>query len=162
MRSFVLFIVAFILGGCTSSGVIPIGQDTYSISTTSELSPAYAKKNAMNEALKYCQSLGKEIMPMQMKEGTHRDTFGDNLATFDYTFRCLAAGDPQLGRPELKDPTVNVNITDSSPGDRRVTESKSQDDLYTQLVSLDRLRNEGIISDEEFEEQKRRVLASQD
>ena len=135
-----------------------MGRDTYTIGTTSELSPAYAKKNAMNEAVRYCESLGKEIMPVQTKEGSHRDAFGDNLATFDYTFRCLFPGDPQLTRPELRDPTININVATTSDS---VPDKQPDSDLYTELRKLDRLRNDGIITDQEFDAQKRRILEKQ-
>lgn len=148
---------AFLLTACTSSGVIPIGPDTYTIGTTSELSPAYAKKKAMKEAASYCQSQGKRIMPIQTQKGSHRDAFGDNLATFDYTFRCLVAGDQDLSRPELKNPTVDINI------DQKVTsksDSALKPDLYTELKKLDQLKKEGILSAEEFDIQKRKLLAN--
>ena len=37
------------------------------------------------------------------------DTFGDNLATFDYTFRCLSKNDNSLARPEIKNNAIDVN-----------------------------------------------------
>lgn len=150
-----IVIVVFLTTACTSSGVIPIGPDTYTIATTSELSPALAKKQAMEEAMTYCQSQGKEIMPMKTQHGSHRDAFGDNLATFDYTFRCLDRSDADLGRPELKNPTVDVNIDQKT---KRTGNAVSKSDLYTELIKLDQLKRDGIITEEEFQAQKKKLL----
>ena len=50
MRKVVSLGLLIAVTGCTSSGVVPMGPDTYLISTTSEISPAYAKKSALKEA----------------------------------------------------------------------------------------------------------------
>lgn len=94
-------------------------------------------------------------MPMQTQHGSHRDAFGDNLATFDYTFRCLNPGDQDLGRPELKNPAVEINVdqkTENAGG------AGSQSDLYTELKKLDQLRQDGILTEEEFQAQKKKIL----
>jgi len=49
--------------------------------------------------------------------------------------------------------TINMEIRSQ----QKITESEP-DDLYSQLKKLDALRNEGIITNEEFEIQKKRVL----
>ena len=152
---FNIAIMAFLMTACTSTGVIPIGPDTYTIGTTSELSPAIAKKQAMKEAVAYCQSQGKEIMPMQTQHGSHRDAFGDNLATFDYTFRCLDQSDADLGRPELKNPTVDINVDQKI---KTTGKKDSKSDLYTELKKLDQLKQDGILTEEEFQIQKKKIL----
>ncbi|MFB2863411.1 SHOCT domain-containing protein [Aeromonas sp. MdU4] len=154
-RAVSIVLLALLITACTSSGVIPIGPDTYTIGTTSELSPALAKKQAMEEAVAYCRSHGKEIMPMQIQRGSHQDSFGDSLATFDYTFRCLDRSDASLGRPELKDPTIDVRL-DQNIKNTGSVESKS--DLYTELKKLDQLKRDGILTENEFQEQKKKLL----
>jgi putative hemolysin len=103
MTRLVLLIGAVVvLSSCSSSGVLPMGPDTFTIATSSELSPAYAKKAAITEASQYCQSQGKQMMPVQTSQGGHVDAFGENLATYDFVFRCLVEGDPDLDRPTLE------------------------------------------------------------
>lgn len=155
MKIISIIILIIPVSACTNSGVIPVGPDTYTISTTSELSPAYAKKSAMSEAVKYCQSQGKEIMPVTTRTGSHMDSFGDNLATFDYTFRCLERGDKQLGRPELKNRAVDINVNNKVSGK---VETDTKSDLYTELKKLDQLRKDGILSEKEFQTQKKKIL----
>tara|TARA_B100000780_G_C20865585_1_gene344214 strand:+ start:129 stop:599 length:471 start_codon:yes stop_codon:yes gene_type:complete len=139
--------------GCTSSGVVPMGPDTYLISTTSEISPAYAKKSALKEASQYCISQVKEVMPVSTDSGSHRDAFGDNLATFDYTFRCLSKNDNSLARPEIKNKAVDININHSSSGNSQISQ-----DVYNALLKLGELRDKGILTQDEFEQQKDKVL----
>ena len=148
------------LNGCTSSGVAQIGPDTYTIATSNEISPAWAKKSALKDAEAYCQSQGKYVMPMQSRTGSHVDSVGDNLATYDFTFRCLAANDPDLTRPELKDPTTNINVNkDVRISDETANRSVDDNsDLYTELQKLDQLRKDGILTEEEFQQQKKKVL----
>lgn len=154
MKKTVTVLLGLMLVGCTSSGVIPMGPDTYSISTTSELSPAYAKKNALQEASKFCISKNMEVMPVQTQQGSHRDSFGDNLATFDFTFRCLSKGDDDLGRPELKNETLDVNVKTEEV-------NPSKYDVYEELEKLSDLKERNIITEEEFEKQKRKLLNMQ-
>lgn len=94
-----LVLAPLFLIGCASSGVLPIGKDTYTISTSNELSPAYAKRAALTEANDFCAQQGKYLVPVNTTQGSHVDSFGDNLATFDFTFRSVAEGDPEIQRP---------------------------------------------------------------
>jgi len=154
-------LVLFFLSGCsTSSGVLQIGPDTYTISTSNEISPAWAKKRALEDADKHCRSIGKFIMPMQERGGSHVDTFGDNIATYDFTFRCLGANDPMLSRPELKDPTLNVKIDQNVSMTSNLEKAQKNEniDLYTELQKLDQLRQQGILTEEEFQELKRSAI----
>ena len=137
-----------------------IGPDTYTIGTSNEISPAWAKKRALEDADKHCRSIGKYIMPMQERSGSHVDTFGDNIATYDFTFRCLAANDPMLSRPELKDPTLNVNIDQdvTTTSNSEAEPGEQESDLYTELLKLDQLRKQGIITEDEFQKLKQSVI----
>ena len=148
------------LNGCTSSGVMQIGPDTYTIATSNEISPAWAKKSALKDAEEYCQSNGKYVMPMQTRTASHVDSVGDNIATYDFTFRCLASNDPDLTRPELRDPTTNINVNENVRiSDESAKRDSDEDfDLYTELQKLDQLRKDGILSEEEFQQQKKKVL----
>lgn len=153
-------LLLFCLIGCTSSGVMQIGPDTYTIGTSNEISPAWAKKSALKAAEEHCQSLSKYVMPMRERHGSHFDSMGDNIATYDFTFRCLASDDPMLSRPELRDPTLSVNI-DENVRITSATNDKgraSDSDLYTELQKLDQLRKEGILTEEEFQQQKKKAL----
>lgn len=104
MRKRIFFAISLsgYLCGCATSGVLPLGPDTYTISTSNEISPAYAKKAAITEASEFCQKQGKHMVPLNVRQGAHVDAFGDNIATYDYNFRCVAEDDPELARPNMR------------------------------------------------------------
>ena len=103
MKKLFLCFGLVILAGCTSSGVMPMGPDLYSVSTTNEISPAYAKRAAIKEASDFCADQGLTLMPVKSERGSFVDSFGDNISTFDYHFRCLSEDDPGLGRAVIED-----------------------------------------------------------
>jgi hypothetical protein len=89
------------LGACEqSTGVLPMGPDTYSIATSSELGGVIAaKRTAVSEASAFCTNRGQQMVAMQSHSSVKDDWAGDAIGHHDFTFRCLNAGDPQLRRP---------------------------------------------------------------
>lgn len=88
------------LVGCapTSSGVLKMGPDTYSVSTSALYAaggPAGAKAAAYREAGAYCSGMGKEMLVLNEQQSGIATGPGGS----DIVFRCLAAGDPELKRP---------------------------------------------------------------
>lgn len=79
-----------ILSGCAStSNVTGIGPDTYFVSARA--APVRggidaARPLALQEASAHCARLGKQVLVKTVDAA-------------DVTFRCLAAGDPELQRP---------------------------------------------------------------
>lgn len=101
-RSTLLFMTAAaFLGACAkTSGVMPIGPDTYSIVTADELGGVVeAKRAGLAEANAFCASRGQQMVVMQSQSDVRPDWVGDPVAHHDVTFRCLNAGDSQLQRP---------------------------------------------------------------
>lgn len=90
-----------LLGACAqTSGVMPLGPDTFSIVTTNELGGVLAAKKAgLEQANAYCASRGQQMVVMQSQSDVRPDWVGDPVAHHDVTFRCLNAGDSQLSRP---------------------------------------------------------------
>ena len=148
------------LGACTSSGVMPLGPDTYAIGTSNEISAAWAKKSALKDAESFCQSKSKIVVPMNERTGSRVDSWGDKMSTYDFTFRCLAANDPDLTRAEMKGPPVDVNVDNNVDISSGVTSESTTPDyeLFTELKKLDQLRKDGVLTEEEFQQQKRKVL----
>ena len=98
-----VFFAASLLGACTqSTGVLPMGPDTFSIASSDELGGAVAaKRAAVMEASAFCASRGQQMVAMQSQPSVKEDWAGDSIGHHDFTFRCLNAGDPQLGRPDI-------------------------------------------------------------
>ena len=79
-----------------------------------------------------------------------------NFPKAEVQFMCLDSNDPELGRPRLKKtPDSVIEIKGSTPQ----SGSKNQSDLYAELVKLDDLRKRGIITEAEFDAQKRKLLS---
>lgn len=91
-----------VLAGCaTSSGVLQLGPDTYTISTAADMfrgGGAGARQEALTAAQKHCVSMGKELMTTNINVGG----FVGGGNTISVNFRCLAKGDPELQRPDFQ------------------------------------------------------------
>jgi hypothetical protein len=106
--------------GCAHTGVVPIGQDTYMVARQgwiSTQSVAELKGQVFAEANEFCISQGKSLQPI-----TTNDTpgiFGRSYPESEVQFRCLRAGDPELGRPlpqgiVTEQPTTTVAVPGST------------------------------------------------
>lgn len=109
-KALILCSLAWLLTGCTDTGPIKIGPDTYTISTRVPLGgPASAKGQALQEANAYCSSQGREIL-LQHEQSSECALHG-GCGEAEIEFYCLKAGDPMLKRPEFKaEPNQRVEI----------------------------------------------------
>ena len=101
--------VAVVLVGCASQGPVPMGMDTYQLSSTgawSWSSGAALKGDMFREADAFCRSQGKQMLPVNT---TSNDGSFQRFAQAELQFRCLAPGDPELRRPTLE-PVPNLRI----------------------------------------------------
>jgi hypothetical protein len=96
----VIAIAAVLLvGGCaTSTGILPAGPDTYTI--TEKFAPIRgggdeAERSAVTKASEFCTQKGREFVPNNMGQaGPVTNAYGPTGYTV--TFRCLAASDPAV------------------------------------------------------------------
>jgi hypothetical protein len=95
MRGAVI-LAAFLIGGCaTSTGILPAGPDTYTI--TEKFAPIRggsdeAQRDAVTKANAYCTEKGREFVPSNM--GPAGNVI--NPTGYTVTFRCLLADDPAV------------------------------------------------------------------
>jgi len=105
-KLFFLSLVGFLLGGCASSGAIPIGQDTYllnkkgfgGIFTTG----VAVKAEVIQEGQQYCSSIGKKFK--LVKSQSQNAVPAQSLPWAEIEFLCLDENDPRL-----KDDGVSKN-----------------------------------------------------
>lgn len=100
-RMRISFVVAALLLGACAGKPYPVhsyGPDTYVVFVDSR-SAAKASRAAIDRANEYCSANGLYLMPDQ-EQPVHR---GVRL-----TFRCLAKGDPDLRRPQMRPPPDTV------------------------------------------------------
>ena len=78
-------IISITLTACaSSSGVLSIGNSTYSL-TTQAATAAAAKQDALNEANAFCKNTSKEIQATHMRPSS--DAFGWH--SYEIHFRCV-------------------------------------------------------------------------
>lgn len=103
-RHAALILFGLISGCATSSGVVKMGLDTYSINVVAAPARggvAGAKRMAYEEANQSCAKTGKELLVVNERLARTSDA---GAGTIDLTFRCLNKGDPELAkRPEIRD-----------------------------------------------------------
>jgi hypothetical protein len=102
-----------ILTACaSSSGVVPIGKDTYMISRTQKGfsgSSGKVKAEAFKEANQFCESQGKKLQIVSTSQKDMVLFTSDPSA--EIQFMCLDAQDPELKRPKLeKEPDTVIEI----------------------------------------------------
>ena len=95
MKTILLVITLSITGCATSTGVIPAGPDTYTITTDSRVGGVSAiKKKGIQDAKAYCASSGKKLRTVRPPTlSTQKNFFGNENTTYTLTFRCLTTGD---------------------------------------------------------------------
>lgn len=98
------FISIVALTGCAnSSGVVKIGPDTFTISTSASPGkggvPA-AKRIAYEEAGAECSRRGLEVLTLS--ERSSSPTWTEGMAKTELNFRCLRADDPEFKRQRLE------------------------------------------------------------
>jgi len=92
--------LALVLTACAnSSGVLKIGPETFTISTSASPGkggiPA-AKKIAYQEANEECSRRGLEVFVLNEK--TSSPTWTEGMASMELNFRCLGSNDPEFRR----------------------------------------------------------------
>jgi Short C-terminal domain len=142
-----------------------MGTDTYMISQTSAggifTNMGTLKSEVIQRANAFAESKGKVAIPVAAKE---QPPVPGRMPNYEYQFRLVDRNDPRaaggglIKTPDMvienrgQAPTVVVNPPSKEP--TRTT------DVYTELLKLDDLRKKGIITDAEFEAQKKRLLES--
>ncbi|MCH8621145.1 SHOCT domain-containing protein [Undibacterium sp. TS12] len=150
-----------LVAGCASnSSVLSIGKDTYMVSrqaATGFSGSGTLKAEAFQEATQYCEKIGKSFQVVNTHETSPPYIFG-NFPKAEIQFMCLNANDAELNRPKLKKEANSVvEIKNSAPVKSEPVQSK---DVYNELMKLDSLRKQGIITQAEFDVQKAKILNS--
>lgn len=148
-----LGLAAFAAGASSKSSLVTLGDNTFQI--TRKATTAFnrdidtLKAEAQDDAEKYCASHGKQLKVVSLTAKKPLMTLGYSEAKI--VFKALDAGDPELSAPAPGMPAAAV-----APAP--VNEHLSGD-LYNDLLKLDDLRKRGILTEEEFQAEKKKVLS---
>lgn len=139
------------LGGCANPGIVQIAPDTYRLARDDHAG-VFGNRHRMaadviREANAFAEKQGKVAIPISQNDKPV-GVLG-NWASFEYTFKLVDKNDPEAIKER---PFTSSTHT--------VVEQKSNPDLYTELSKLDDLRKKGILTDAEFETQKKKLLES--
>jgi len=142
------------------SKVESMGDNTFAITRTAtsgfNRDVRKFRQEAEQDAVQYCTSRGK-VMKM-VAVTTDRPHFGGGFASARVIFRALDAGDPALAVTETTaqvTPAAGAGLSVAAPAGGLPTYAG---DLYTEILKLDDLRKRGLLSDKEFEQQKKKLL----
>jgi hypothetical protein len=138
------------------SPAISLGNDTFAI--TAQAGNALMrdtdklKDEANDAAAKYCEAQGKVLKVISLTSKSPRFSLGYCEAKI--TFMALNAGDPALLPPAPVAASAPY-MAPPPPAPRNLT----TDELVAELTKLDDLRKKGILTDDEFQSEKRKVLS---
>lgn len=151
--------VLFLVGCASNSGVVSIGEDTFMVSrqaATGFSGSGTLKAEAFQEASQYCKNIGKSLQVVNTYEATPPYIFG-NFPKADIQFMCLNAKDLELNRPKLKKEADSIIEIKKEVYTK--DESIKSPDIYSELIKLDDLKKKGIITETEFDLQKKKLLS---
>jgi hypothetical protein len=127
---------------------------------------AKMKVGILRQANEFAAQQGKALIPLSCREKP-LGRGPAQWATFEYQFRLVAKDDPEAARAALGPcPDVVVQSSQSIAADVTVRGDNQQaaaappTDLYADLLKLDDLRKRGLLSDPEFESEKRKRLSA--
>jgi len=152
------------LSGCLAArDVVKMSPDTYMVRVEDHggifaFNRGNLKPRAIQEANNFAASKGKIAIPINM-ESHPVGVLGD-WAAVEYQFRVVSEDDPEAQRTSLTpraDMVIEKN-SDISVDIKSKDQSEKTKDLYTELIKLDDLKKKGIISETEFETQKKKLL----
>jgi len=167
----VLWLLLFsALASARQPEVVQLSPDTYMISKADHggifgSGLPKLKATVIKQANDFAAQQGKIAIPLASSERPLGHGPGQ-WATFEYQFRVVDKNDPEARRTSLV-PTPNAVIKVESPTPQpsaTPTSAESPkggdrvDDLYSKLIKLDDLRKRGLLTNAEFEAEKRKLL----
>lgn len=152
MRS--VFALACLLAGCANPGIVQMSPDTYYLSRTDKGgifgNAAAMEADVIREATQFAVAQGKVSVPVSMNTTPMAP---GRFATVQYQFRVVDANSPEARRATLS-PLPQTRIENVA-----APTTPARKDVYAELIKLDDLRKRGILTDAEYEAQKKRLLA---
>ena len=144
--------------------IVQISPDTYMISKADHGGVfggglPKLKSAVIKQANEFAASQGKIAIPLASSERPMGNGPAQ-WATFEYQFRVVDKTDPEARRTSLAPmPDTVVSIVGAPPQPVAPTKGNERvDDLYGKLIKLDDLRKRRLITDAEFEAEKRKLL----
>lgn len=157
MKSFHLLPLLFLAGlaGCRNPQIVQVSPGVYLLSRSDRAgifgNASKMKAEVIQEANDFAAKQNKVAIPVTTNESP---LWPGHLASFDYQFRLVEKDSPEAKGPTTLGPMPTVAIQKIEAKDT----TEPLVDKYAELEKLDGLRKKGIITDAEFETQKKKIL----
>ncbi|WP_100658826.1 SHOCT domain-containing protein [Alteromonas flava] len=157
MKKLIIVLMALLLiFACASNpGIVEVSKDTYIISRIDKAgifgNAAKMKADVIQEATAFAKNRGKVAVPISIDETPMAP---GRFASIEYQFRLVEENDPSTRDAKLANKADFILEAKS-----QVSVKDESKDIYEELIKLDDLRKKGIITDEEFEAEKRKLLS---
>ena len=147
-----------LLSGCANPPIVALSTDTYLLTRTDKGgvfgNAAAMKADVIREASEFAARQGKVAVPLEMRDSPL--VVGRSFASVEYQFRVVDKSDPEAGRVSLV-PRPNL-IVEKTTEKNLKQDIVPQKDVYAELIKLDDLKKRGILTQDEFDAQKARLL----
>lgn len=146
----------FVQAAEPAPAIVPLGENTYrvTISATHKFTrnTDKLKEQALAAASAYCTGLGKQLKIVSVDEKKSMYLMGE-MASATLTFQALDLTDPALSATQSAGATNSpVSLAGSA------AKPAGNEALYADLLRLDDLRKKGILTDDEFKAEKKKLL----
>lgn len=159
----ILWLSVVTLSGCANPGIVKLSPDTYMLTREAHggifASASALKAGVINDANAFAENQGKVAIPIAAKENPMGNRPAQ-WASFEYQFRVVDKNDPEVRRTSLL-PRADIVIekTEKISADIKTKDQTERSrDVYAELIKLDDLRKRGILTESEFEAQKKKLL----
>ncbi len=142
----------------TKSEPVKLGDNTYSIerhaATTFNRDVDQFANEAREAAEQFCAAQGKKMKVLSMK--TERPFYTLGYARATLTFMAVDPNAPDSPAPP--ESAASPSGATTNPGAAPADTHSPTGDLYNDLLKLDDLRKRGILTDKEFQKEKKKLL----
>ena len=151
MKIIIISLVTLFIASCSSTGVIPMSQDSYFIGKKDgSLGVGISLSNkaeVYQEASAFCNKKRLEVFTLRE---TVTPSAPGRLGSTELHFKCVQPGG--TARPLVKDADKVINVNHKQ-------KSSNSKDMYSELKKLKELKDSGIITQKEFDVEKKQILS---
>ena len=146
--------------------IVPLGHDTYALTRWANngftRNTDKLKEHALEDAAAYCAKLHKELKIVNTTTARPAVPL-TGFASAKVVFKALDANDPELHAPAAA-PAASASppplaASAAPPATAEIVTPRSETDvLYKDLTELDDLRKRGLLTEEEFQAKRKKLV----
>jgi hypothetical protein len=141
--------------------IVSLGHDTYALTrwatTGFTRKTAKLKEQALEDAAAYCAKLHKELKVVSTTEA-HPTIPLTGFASAKVVFKALDADDPELHAPVAPEVIPGTAPAPAPVAVQPAPPRSETNALYRDLLELDDLRKRGLLTEEEFQAKRKKLV----